>query len=331
MDTNNSLTTPQITVGMPVYNEEAFVGAAIESLLAQTFTDFRLIIADNCSTDGTAQICEEYARRDGRVSFHRHAENLGSLANFQHVLEFADTPYFMWAGSHDLWAPNYLERLRMVLETNPDAVLAYGPTRVIDGFGNTTIERISHEPSYVQHSPIKRACNVVLTLGLCNMFYGMHRTRVIQSSRLDVRSVGCDQVILMELALRGKIIFDDGTEFIRREYRPQPESADAAQLRRVLGKDDVSEALARRCVTLFREYRKSCVHACDNVVEKFLVTSHVSIAFLRRRSGQLEASWERHCYWAARIPVRILRLPHRIIRRLAKFRKDPVTDFRTGN
>lgn len=99
---------PAVSIGMPVYNGAQYIREALDSLLAQTFTDFELIISDNASTDATQSICEEYARRDPRVSYVRQAENKGAVANFRFVLDRARADLFMWAAYDDLWAPNYL-------------------------------------------------------------------------------------------------------------------------------------------------------------------------------------------------------------------------------
>jgi len=72
---------------MPVYNGEKYIREALDSLLAQTFTDFELIISDNASTDGTQVICEEYAARDPRIRYVRQRENRGAVANFRFVLD----------------------------------------------------------------------------------------------------------------------------------------------------------------------------------------------------------------------------------------------------
>jgi glycosyltransferase involved in cell wall biosynthesis len=58
---------PRVSIGLPVYNGETFLAAAIDSLLAQTFRDFELIISDNASTDGTEAICRDRASRDARI------------------------------------------------------------------------------------------------------------------------------------------------------------------------------------------------------------------------------------------------------------------------
>ena len=67
-----------ISVGMPVYNGERYLASAIESVLAQTFDDFELLIADNASTDDTEAICRDFASRDPRIRYTRHAENIGA-------------------------------------------------------------------------------------------------------------------------------------------------------------------------------------------------------------------------------------------------------------
>ena len=72
----NKKNIPKVRIGMPVYNGEKFIREAIDSLLAQTFSDFELIISDNCSTDKTQEICKEYASKDPRVKYLRQIENI---------------------------------------------------------------------------------------------------------------------------------------------------------------------------------------------------------------------------------------------------------------
>lgn len=99
---------PAVSIGMPVYNGAQYIREALDSLLAQTFSDFELIISDNASSDSTQVICEEYARRDSRIRYVRQSENKGAAANFRFVLDCAKADLFMWAAYDDLWAPNYL-------------------------------------------------------------------------------------------------------------------------------------------------------------------------------------------------------------------------------
>ena len=71
-----------VAVGLPIYNNARHVAQSIEAILGQTFGDFVLIISDNASTDGTADICTEFARQDARVHYHRNPVNIGLYANF---------------------------------------------------------------------------------------------------------------------------------------------------------------------------------------------------------------------------------------------------------
>ena len=69
---NMSSEKPLVTIGMPVYNiDEKFLYTALDSLLNQTYTNFELIISDDCSTDSTSRICSEYAKKDSRRKRYR--------------------------------------------------------------------------------------------------------------------------------------------------------------------------------------------------------------------------------------------------------------------
>ncbi len=74
-----------IGVGLPVYNGEEFLATAIDSVLAQTFPDFEVLISDNASTDRTEEICREYVARDSRVKYFRAPENRGIVWNYNEV------------------------------------------------------------------------------------------------------------------------------------------------------------------------------------------------------------------------------------------------------
>ena len=70
-----------MTIALPVRNGERFIGAAIESVLAQTFGDWELVIGDNASTDRTAEICHAHAATDERIRYIRHIYDLGAAVN----------------------------------------------------------------------------------------------------------------------------------------------------------------------------------------------------------------------------------------------------------
>jgi len=107
---------------MAIYNDEKFLRPALDSLLAQDFSDFELIISDNASTDGSQAISSEYAARDPRVRYHRNETNVGATENFNIAFKLSSGEYFMWAGGHDVWAPTYISRCLEVLESDKTIV-----------------------------------------------------------------------------------------------------------------------------------------------------------------------------------------------------------------
>src|SRR4051794_3298661 len=93
---------PKLSIGLPVYNGENFLAHAVDSILAQDFRDFELIISDNASTDRTAEICRGYAESDPRVRYVRFETNQGGSRNFCYVFELARGEYFKWAAHDDV-------------------------------------------------------------------------------------------------------------------------------------------------------------------------------------------------------------------------------------
>src|SRR5690554_7612694 len=86
-----------ITIGMPVFNDVDFIEESILSVLNQSFSDFELIISDDGSSDGSADICKQYAEKDSRVRYVRQAKNLGISKNMEWLLNQSKNKYFVWA------------------------------------------------------------------------------------------------------------------------------------------------------------------------------------------------------------------------------------------
>jgi glycosyltransferase involved in cell wall biosynthesis len=100
---------PRLSIGMPVFNGEKYLKEALDSILAQTYSDFELLISDNASTDRTEQICREYAAKDRRIRYYRNEKNIGAPKNFNRVFELSSGKYFRWATfTHPSAKPNYL-------------------------------------------------------------------------------------------------------------------------------------------------------------------------------------------------------------------------------
>ena len=91
----------KLSIGLPVYNGELFIERAIESILAQTFTDFELIISDNASTDSTQEICQNFSKKDNRIRIFKQEKNIGVHRNFYFLLSQAKGEYFAWTAVDD--------------------------------------------------------------------------------------------------------------------------------------------------------------------------------------------------------------------------------------
>lgn len=167
---------PRITIGMPVYNDVAFIAESIESILNQTMGEFELILADDNSTDGSGEICRNFAQKDPRVRYVLNPTNLGISANMKRLLTEAETPYFMWAGDDDLYEPEFIEEGLKLLENNPEAIVAFSPYQTINENGKT-IREISNT-NFTSKSAYQRLRSLILNPD-DGPGYGIFRTEAI--------------------------------------------------------------------------------------------------------------------------------------------------------
>src|SRR5215467_10718909 len=82
--------SPKVSIGLPVFNGQAYLKGAIVSILEQDYQDLELIICDNASTDETESLCREFARTDPRVRYYRNDSNIGFANNTRRVFELAN-------------------------------------------------------------------------------------------------------------------------------------------------------------------------------------------------------------------------------------------------
>jgi len=198
------MSTPKVSIGMPVYNGENTIRNSLESLLSQSFVDFELIISDNASSDSTKTICLDYAARDSRIRYIRQQKNLGAYENFKYVLDEARGDYFMWAACDDVRSFDFVEVNVKFLESNLDYVASASPNRMEEqdqrnsalvtfSLEGTVEERISSffKNAWVSHG----------------IFYSLIRTNVLRGC--DVLSaqqfLGTDWAINLYLASCGKV------------------------------------------------------------------------------------------------------------------------------
>ena len=124
---------PKISVLIPTYNYARFLPEAIESVLAQEYRDFELLIVDDCSADATAAVVQPFCARDPRVRFSANAANLGMVNNWNHCLQEARGEYIKFLfGDDRLCHPGALGKMVALLERHPSATLAASARVILD-------------------------------------------------------------------------------------------------------------------------------------------------------------------------------------------------------
>lgn len=196
--------TARLAIALPVYNGERYLGAALEALLAQTYTDFELLICDNASTDSTRDIAEAYARQDPRVRVHRNAENVGAARNFNLAFEKTRGPYFKWAAHDDICLPDYLAECMAALEADDTIALCHSEIQLIDESGAVVRSHDEGLPHAGSPKPSERFRDLILADHWCIDVFGVLRRAVVRRTGLLGSFVGSDRNLLAELALLGR-------------------------------------------------------------------------------------------------------------------------------
>ena len=211
----------EVAIGMPVWNGEAFLSEAIDSILAQTYSDFQLVISDNASTDSTAEICRAYAELDKRIHYIRQARNIGAAHNYKQVFRCSSGRYFKWAAHDDVLGPTFVEECVRVLDADETVVLCSPATVLINGDGSPLRYSSQHKamvdsggtkwpitpeknPRLTSTDPTERFAAVLLDMYMCLEIFGLIRRSALERTSIQPSYVGGDKVLLAELSLIGR-------------------------------------------------------------------------------------------------------------------------------
>lgn len=124
-----------ISIVMPAYNASATVGASVASVLAQTVTDWELIVIDDGSTDGTAAILSALADGDRRIRFLQNEKNSGASYTRNRAVALARGEWIAFLDSDDMWRPDKLEKQLALAAAHPDMVIGYTASAFMDEEG----------------------------------------------------------------------------------------------------------------------------------------------------------------------------------------------------
>jgi glycosyltransferase involved in cell wall biosynthesis len=195
---------PRVSIGVPVYNGEAFLEEALASIRAQTFSDYELILSDNASTDGTRAICERHAARDPRIQYVRNAVNIGGDRNYYRCFELSGGEYFMTVAYDDRLDPRYVHETIRFLDAHPDVVLCHSRSHEIDGSGNV-VRDLEPNPFTTSPSPHERFYDAVCVSRYVVANFGMLRSSVLRQMPPLAAYPSSDAFWQAELALRGRL------------------------------------------------------------------------------------------------------------------------------
>jgi glycosyltransferase involved in cell wall biosynthesis len=202
---------------MPVFNGEKYLEETLESILAQTYTDFELIISDNASTDRTEQICLGYASKDARIRYYRNERNVGAPNNYNRVFKLSSSRYFKWAAYDDLLAPTYMKKCVDVLDKDPSVVLCHSKTGRIDEHG-AVVGNYDHTMRIDSQKPHERFGDLISILDPCWPIFGVMHRNILGMTPLHGSYMHADRNLLAEISLYGRMYEIPEYLFLRRDH-----------------------------------------------------------------------------------------------------------------
>jgi glycosyltransferase involved in cell wall biosynthesis len=195
---------PKICLAMPLYNQTKFLEKALQSLLAQTYSDFRLLVVDDSTEPSPGYIVKRYAAKDSRIQYIKNESRKGMVGNWRACFKHAgDVDYFAWVGDHDVWHPEWLEKMVDTLSKNQNAVLVY-PVFVRITSEGSVIDKPSRyfsADNMSERRRIRAVCRDARAFG--KMVYGLFRTDALQRAGVFRRVMFPDVILMHELSLQG--------------------------------------------------------------------------------------------------------------------------------
>ena len=242
---------PRLTVGLPVYNGDKYIAESLDALLGQSYTDFELIISDNASTDGTADICRLYEKQDSRVRYFRQPQNIGLAPNVNFIIGQARGELYKEASHDDLYARDLLESCVEALDEYPQVVLAHSWTAKVDGSGKVT-EAYEYPLTTATPRAPDRFRSMLFGSG-GDDDYGVMRMDVRRRTALMGSHHHSDRTITAEIVLHGPFYQVPDWLYFRREHAGQ--NGHAPVRRRCVNMDPRrADRLRHPAVRLYGEY-----------------------------------------------------------------------------
>jgi glycosyltransferase involved in cell wall biosynthesis len=214
------VSAPLAVIGVPMFNKAAFLRESLESILAQTYPNLRVVVIDDGSRDESFEVATRYADIDPRVTVRRYKQRRGMIANWAACYKMAkdvvpDLKYFAWGSDHDLWHPAWLATLVAHLESHPEAALAYPLNLRISETGE--VERGPWHFETRGMADVERRLRAAIRgMSAGNMVYGLFRAEALERAGVFQRFLLPDRLVLTRLALYGEFHQVDRVLWFRR-------------------------------------------------------------------------------------------------------------------
>ena len=220
---------PLVGIGMPVYNGMRYVAEAIDSILRQSYESFELVICDNASTDGTADLCRKFAASDPRIRYFRNDTNIGAHPNYNRTFELTRGKYFKWAPHDDVLHRDFLSACVEALDADPGIVICQTLLDYIDDQGRKLGIVSTALAGTESDSAVERFAAATLLPHNCYSVMGLFRRDALVGSMLLQSFHGADRALIAQLALRGRFleiprallqVRDHAERYTRAQVRP---------------------------------------------------------------------------------------------------------------
>lgn len=259
----------RLTVYVPTYNRLEFLRECIQSILDQTFKDFKIVVLDNASDQDVAGLVSSF--NDPRISLIRNQVNIGSVGNIQKALDIASTEFVTVFHDDDYMHPRLLETQIKIFDEVPGLVFVATPCTLV--YDSSKMRVFSDAPGY-DYEVFKESSSLIKALitrpfGFAGVMY---RTCVTKRVKLDVNrfSIACDRPFLVSLAEKGPCAYLKEPTYNARQHTRQDSASLASD-----------EDLA---IEVFRFYREKLDSSGDHATKKcfnYMVTSQLLTSYVK--------------------------------------------------
>jgi len=205
--------TPRVSYALPVRNGEDDIAKVLDSLIAQHFQDWEVVISDNESTDATEEIVRSYAASDARIRWEPNGENIGQIENFNRAADLARGEFMRWIGDDDVLEPEYTGECVAALDAHPEWVAVTTHQDYTDEYGVVTSAVYAGE-RLDSSDPVRRYERLFFFLSAnfryCDPIYAMIRTDTMRRIGGEPNCYESDQVFVSGLVLDGPVGHIDG-------------------------------------------------------------------------------------------------------------------------